>query len=163
SGCHDRSHGPTRAKFYGCAYHHKRGRTICANGLQIRQERLDQAVLDALATVLDQPLIEEAVAEAVVRIPREDDQRLRRPGPSSRASCRSWTPASAISWTPSRGGSGRTSSSEHSRRRGTGSRPSWPSSPGWTTSPGSFPWTPGSWPWTSRLSPSTSRRSSRST
>jgi hypothetical protein len=73
-----RSHGSTRATFYGCAYHHKRGRTICANGLQIRQEILDRAVLDAHVTVLTPRLIEDAVTEACVRIQREADQGLDR-------------------------------------------------------------------------------------
>jgi DNA invertase Pin-like site-specific DNA recombinase len=36
-----------RGRFYGCNYNHKRGAKVCANGLLIRQDRLDQVVLDA--------------------------------------------------------------------------------------------------------------------
>jgi len=48
-----RSHGTGRRAFYGCAYHHKRGAAVCANGLEIRQERLEVAFLHALMAALD--------------------------------------------------------------------------------------------------------------
>src|SRR5262249_39790688 len=43
-----RSHGRTRANFYGCGYYQKRGSTICTNSLVIQMDRLDQAVLDTV-------------------------------------------------------------------------------------------------------------------
>src|SRR3989441_7117732 len=48
----------TRSRFYGCMYHHKRGTKVCSNGFLIRQDRLDEVVLDAIAAVLDARLLE---------------------------------------------------------------------------------------------------------
>ena len=60
----------TRSRFYGCMYHHKRGTKVCSNGLLIRQDRLDEVVLDAIAAVLDARLLECAVEKAVERLCR---------------------------------------------------------------------------------------------
>jgi hypothetical protein len=38
-----------RSGFYGCGYYHKRGRTVCKNKLLIRQDLLDQAVIQAIS------------------------------------------------------------------------------------------------------------------
>src|SRR5207237_7313061 len=47
-GVMSRSHGRTRACFYGCIANHKRGHTVCGNGLQLPIERVDEAVLGTL-------------------------------------------------------------------------------------------------------------------
>jgi type VI protein secretion system component VasK len=60
----------TRRRFYGCMYHHKRGGNVCRNGLLIRQERLDQVVLDAIAEALDEQLLARAVEKALQRLRR---------------------------------------------------------------------------------------------
>ncbi len=62
-----RGHGRTRGKFYGCAYNYKRGSTVCSNAIQIKQPLLDQAVLSAIAEVLDERLVEAAVERALER------------------------------------------------------------------------------------------------
>ena len=63
-----RGHGRHRAKFYGCVYHHKRGATVCSNSVQIRQEVLDAALLEAISGALDEPVVEAAVERAVERL-----------------------------------------------------------------------------------------------
>ena len=40
-----RAHGRGRRPLYGCAYHHKRGAAVCANDVEIRQERLETEVV----------------------------------------------------------------------------------------------------------------------
>jgi site-specific DNA recombinase len=57
-----------RGRFYGCSYNHKRGATVCANRILIRQDRLDRVVLDALAEALDDRLLARAVEKAVARL-----------------------------------------------------------------------------------------------
>jgi hypothetical protein len=57
-----------RGRFYGCNYNHKRGAKVCANRLLIRQDRLDQVVLDAIAEALDERLLDRAVAKAPQRL-----------------------------------------------------------------------------------------------
>jgi DNA invertase Pin-like site-specific DNA recombinase len=57
-----------RVPFYGCAYHHQRGKTVCRNGLLIKQSILDHAVLDALTAALDERLIAQAVDRALARL-----------------------------------------------------------------------------------------------
>jgi site-specific DNA recombinase len=71
-----RSHGRRRQPFYACAYHVKRGRTICRNSVPIRQEVIERAFLDALAVVFDARMIEDAVSEARAKLRRDGDQRL---------------------------------------------------------------------------------------
>jgi site-specific DNA recombinase len=63
-----RGHGRRRAKFYGCAYHHKRGATVCSNSVQIRQEILDGALLEAISKALDEQLVEAAVERALEQL-----------------------------------------------------------------------------------------------
>jgi hypothetical protein len=63
-----RGHGRRRAKFYGCVYHHKRGATVCSNSVQIRQEILDGALLEAIGKVLDEQLVEAAVERGLERL-----------------------------------------------------------------------------------------------
>jgi len=63
-----------RGRFYGCNYNHKRGAKVCANRLLIRQDRLDQVVLDAIADALDERLLARAVEKALQRLRRAPDQ-----------------------------------------------------------------------------------------
>jgi DNA invertase Pin-like site-specific DNA recombinase len=63
-----RGHGKKRSRFYGCSYNHKRGSAVCTNAVQLKQELLDQAVLTALADVLDERILEAAVEKAVQRL-----------------------------------------------------------------------------------------------
>jgi site-specific DNA recombinase len=78
-----RPHGPTGARqrvpMYGCVYHHKRGATVCTNDVVIRQEKLDEAFLEALAEAIDERLLARAVTKAVAllqrRGPQASDQR----------------------------------------------------------------------------------------
>jgi site-specific DNA recombinase len=61
-----RSHGKRRVPFYGCLRFHKRGLRACRNGLQIRQDALDAAVVDVLVKALEPEVLAEAVRSAVV-------------------------------------------------------------------------------------------------
>jgi site-specific DNA recombinase len=58
----------TRSAFYGCDRYHKRGSTVCRNSLLIRQEHLDQVVLQAIADVLEERILAQAVAKALERL-----------------------------------------------------------------------------------------------
>lgn len=49
---------------YGCVYHHKRGANVCSNDVVIRQEKLDETFLSALAEAIDDRLLEGAVSQA---------------------------------------------------------------------------------------------------
>ena len=65
---------------YRCAYHHKRGNTICTNSVEIRQDILDSAILHAMNEALDERVLEASVTAALERIRNEQekfpDQRL---------------------------------------------------------------------------------------
>ena len=50
-----------KGRTYGCAYHRKRGATICRNAVRINQDRIDKALLRAIGDALDE------------RIPRTGD------------------------------------------------------------------------------------------
>lgn len=63
-----------RGRFYGCNYNHKRGARVCPNRLLIRQDKLDQVVLDAIAEVLDERILERAVQKALERLRRQPDR-----------------------------------------------------------------------------------------
>ncbi len=73
-----RGQNAPRTFFYGCAYHHQRGKTVCRNALLIRQTILDHAVLDALAAALDDRLIARAVDVALARLRSGREQALDR-------------------------------------------------------------------------------------
>ena len=53
---------------YMCAYYHGRGRAVCTNDLRIKQGIMDSALLHALNRVLDEQLMEVAVARALAEI-----------------------------------------------------------------------------------------------
>ena len=63
-----RDHGKTKGRRYGCSYHHKRGATICSNDVQIQQEVLDHALLQALSEALDERMIAAAVDRALAQL-----------------------------------------------------------------------------------------------
>jgi hypothetical protein len=48
--------------YYGCLRFHKRGLHACRNGLQIRQDALDAAVVDVLVKALEPDVLAEAYA-----------------------------------------------------------------------------------------------------
>jgi site-specific DNA recombinase len=60
------SHRSGRPHSYGCLSYHKRGRTICGNGLKIRVERVDRAVLRALGGDVLRPAVVMAVVDGVL-------------------------------------------------------------------------------------------------
>jgi site-specific DNA recombinase len=69
-----------RGRFYGCNYNHKRGAKVCKNRILIRQDKLDQVVLEAVAEALDERLLERAVEKAAARLAHR-----RRAAPGRRA------------------------------------------------------------------------------
>lgn len=64
-GVTSRSHGYERAFFYACTAHHKRGSAICSNGLVMRIERIDEAVLQTLGGDVLRPAVVQAVLDGV--------------------------------------------------------------------------------------------------
>src|SRR5262245_11413672 len=76
-----RHHGRRRGYFYGCANNWKRGQAICRNNLHLPQERLDEAVVDAMVHALDAELVDAAVQQALARLTdttaEEEDRRPR--------------------------------------------------------------------------------------
>jgi transposase len=73
-----RSHGKKRGHFYGCAHNHKRGAAICPNDVQIRQEVLDLALLDAISRALDERIVEAVIDEALKRLRSGREEQLDR-------------------------------------------------------------------------------------
>jgi site-specific DNA recombinase len=63
-----------RGRFYGCNFNHKRGAKVCRNRVLIRQDKLDQVVLDAIAEALDERILERAVEKALQRLRRQPDR-----------------------------------------------------------------------------------------
>ena len=63
-----RSNGNGRARVYQCSHHQKRGKSVCGNDIVLRQEVLDDALLDAVTRVLDARVIGAAIDEAVIRL-----------------------------------------------------------------------------------------------
>ena len=59
---------------YRCAYHHKRGNTICTNSVEIRQDILDSAILHAMNEALDERVLEASVTAALERIRNEQEK-----------------------------------------------------------------------------------------
>lgn len=58
---------------YRCAYNHKRGRTVCSNDIQLRQDLLDSAILHAMNDALDERVLEASVEAALERIRKEQE------------------------------------------------------------------------------------------
>jgi site-specific DNA recombinase len=53
--------------FYGCTIHHRRGSAVCSNGLVLRQSVVDEAILGAIAELLDPPILGAAIDKALER------------------------------------------------------------------------------------------------
>jgi site-specific DNA recombinase len=73
-----RDYSRRKGRYYGCAYHRKRGTAICQNALRVEQDVLDQVVLKALSDVLDEDLLEDAVERALEKLRSDKDQWLSR-------------------------------------------------------------------------------------
>ncbi len=67
-----------KRRTYGCAYHRKRGASICKNALRIEQDALDTILLQAMSEALDERLVEVAIEKALARIRAGDETRLSR-------------------------------------------------------------------------------------
>ena len=61
-----RSHGSERARFYGCAGYHERGKTVCTNQADVPMAEADWVVLEALLDdVVTPDVVNDAVSEAL--------------------------------------------------------------------------------------------------
>jgi site-specific DNA recombinase len=60
-----RNHGTLRAHFYGCLAYHKRGTTVCGNGLWVPVDREDEAVLRTLGGDVLRPPVVMAILDGV--------------------------------------------------------------------------------------------------
>jgi hypothetical protein len=63
-----RRKGKHERRVYACAYHRNRGSAVCQNSVEVRQDVLDSAVMQALSDCLDERLRAEAVEHALVKI-----------------------------------------------------------------------------------------------
>jgi site-specific DNA recombinase len=61
-----RSHGRERAFFYACTAYHKRGTSVCGNGLAMRIERIDEAVLGRIGGDVLRPEVVMAILDGVI-------------------------------------------------------------------------------------------------
>jgi hypothetical protein len=77
-----RSHGKKRLFLYGCRSFHVRGAAVCTNSLEVRMDRSDLAVLDAIEQDVLQPdIITVSVRKALERLkPHTDAARGNRDG-----------------------------------------------------------------------------------
>ena len=55
----------TKVLKYGCAYHKNRGAVACANGLTLRAETVDEAVLFSLRSLIAPDMVAEAITAAL--------------------------------------------------------------------------------------------------
>jgi site-specific DNA recombinase len=65
-------------RYYACAYHKKRGSTICKNGMLAEQELLDKVLLRSLANVLQEKVLDVAIEDALFKIRSQQDTQLDR-------------------------------------------------------------------------------------
>ncbi len=61
-----RSHGRERVFFYGCGAHHKRGRTVCDNGLVMRVETVERCRAQAIGGDVFASAVVMAVVDGVL-------------------------------------------------------------------------------------------------
>jgi len=74
-----RKHGKARQNRYACSTVHYRGRTVCANSLEIPVDAADGAILDMLsADVLRPEVIERAIDRAMAALNEPDNRQSRR-------------------------------------------------------------------------------------
>jgi len=57
-----------QGRYYACAYHKKRGSSICKNSLLAEQDLLDKVVLKALADVLHEQVLDQAIEQALIQM-----------------------------------------------------------------------------------------------
>ena len=69
-----RDNGKPR-RTYGCAYHRKRGKSICKNNFRIDQDVLDKVLLQSISDILDYKIMEAAVETALAKL-RSGEQDL---------------------------------------------------------------------------------------
>jgi site-specific DNA recombinase len=67
-----------RITFYACNLHRKRGPSICANDVVLRQEIVDQVVLEAIRDALDQKIIDASIDKALARLDAGQKPRIDR-------------------------------------------------------------------------------------
>ena len=66
---HSTTSGKGGKRYYVCCSYHNKGKTACANGLQLWMEQADEAVLEQLRDYVLQPsIVEGAVADAVAKL-----------------------------------------------------------------------------------------------
>ena len=65
-------------RYYGCSFHRRRGASVCANSVGIRQELLDAEILRAIAEVLDERILDRAVDKALARLRAGKEQHIDR-------------------------------------------------------------------------------------
>jgi hypothetical protein len=70
------NHSSSRPHSHGCLSYHKRGRSICANGLKVRVDRVDRAVLRTIGGDVLQAVVMAIVEEVLVALTSD--------GPASR-------------------------------------------------------------------------------
>ena len=69
-----RRHGRHRVVFYGCSAYHRKGKSVCANGLTLPGDILEEANLGAVEDVmLDPRVVEAALDRAVARLGHDTD------------------------------------------------------------------------------------------
>ncbi|MBA2486683.1 MAG: recombinase family protein [Nitrospira sp.] len=67
-----------QGRYYGCAYHKKRGSSICKNSLLAEQEMLDQVLLRSLANVLHEQVIDQAIEQTLIQLRSQHHSQLDR-------------------------------------------------------------------------------------
>jgi hypothetical protein len=70
-----RHHGRTRVYFYGCAAHHRRGRSVCDNNLTVPLLSVEDSVVQAVeARLLESRILAAAATEATARLTARHDE-----------------------------------------------------------------------------------------
>ena len=67
-----------QGRYYVCAYHKKRGSSICKNSMLAEQELLDKVLLKAIADVLHEKVLDEAIEQALIQLRNHQHQELDR-------------------------------------------------------------------------------------
>jgi DNA invertase Pin-like site-specific DNA recombinase len=67
-----------QGRYYACAYHKKRGSSICKNSLLAEQEMLDQVILRSLADMLHQKVLDQAIEHALMQLRGQHSTQLDR-------------------------------------------------------------------------------------
>jgi hypothetical protein len=73
---HTCDHRRQRVGFYACTSYHKRGRSVCANSLEVRMELADQAILQNLRAEILRPDVVDTALEEAIRLLAEPDERF---------------------------------------------------------------------------------------